>query len=149
MLPVFLWSCEPPANAGDGLADDLPERLEQVEDAQYAERVKADDAAALPAARTNEIHGERDNRKRRHADVEERPGLVCGFALVEVVPPIDRQQREETSAEVELAERLDATRHQRLDDRRNERDRGQQCKRVTLAPVQLIPLRGRIRRTVV
>src|SRR5712691_3189778 len=78
MLPVFLWSCEPPANAGDGLADELPERLEQVEDAQYAERVKADDAAALPAARTHEIHGERDNRKRRHADVEARPGIRFG-----------------------------------------------------------------------
>src|SRR5712691_3189780 len=78
-----------------------------------------------------------------------RRGPVSGLVLVEVVPPIDRQQREETSAEVELAERLDATRHQRLDDRRNERDRGQQSKRVTLAPVQLVPLRGCIRRTVV
>src|SRR6267378_3221135 len=84
MLPVFPWSCEPPANAGDGLADELPQRLEQVEDAQYAERVKASHAAALPAARTNEIHGERDDRKRRHADVEEPPGPVCGFVLVEV-----------------------------------------------------------------
>src|SRR6267378_2719883 len=132
MLPVFLWSCEPPANAGDGLADDLPQRLEQVEGAQYAERVKTDQAAALPAARTNEIHGERDDRKRRHADVEERPGPVSGFVLVEVVPPIDWQQREEAAAEVEVAERLDAARHQRLDDRRNERDRGQQSERAEL-----------------
>src|SRR6267143_1332955 len=139
MLPVFLWSCEPPADAGDGLADDLPQRLEQVEDPQYAERVKSNDAAALPAARTHEIHGERDDRKRRHADVEKRPGPVSGFVLVEVVPPIDRQQREETSAEVELAERLNATRHQRLDDRRNERDRGQQRKRVTFAAQSLQP----------
>src|SRR5882672_1488469 len=139
MLPVFLWSCEPPADAGDGLPDDLPERLEQVKDAQCAKRVKADDAAALPAARTNEIHGERDDRKRRHADVEEPPGPVSGFILVEVVPPVDRQQREETSAEVELAERLDATRHQRLDNRRNERDRGEQCKRVTFAAQSLQP----------
>src|SRR6267378_6646603 len=139
MLPVFLWSCEPPADAGDGLADDLPQRLEQVEDAQYAERVKSNDAAALPAARTHEIHGERDNRKRRHADVEERAGPVSGFALVEVVPPIDRQQREETSAEVEVAERLDATRDQRLGNRRNERDRGEQCKRVTFAAQSLQP----------
>src|SRR5712691_7271464 len=149
MLPVSLWSYEPPADAGDGLADDLPQPFKQVEDAQYAKRVKTSHAAALPAARANEIHGERDHRKRRHADVEERPGPVSGFVLVEVVPPIDRQQREETAAEVELAERLDATRHQRLDDRRNERDRGQQRKRVTLAPVQRVPLRGRIRRTVV
>src|SRR6202165_2014081 len=149
MLPVFLWSCEPPANAGDGLADDLPQHLQQIEDAQYAKRVKTDDAAALPAARTNEIHGKRDNRKRRHADIEERPGPVAGFVLVEVVPPIDRQQREETSAEVEVAERLEATRRQRLGDRRNERDRGQQCKRATLAPVQLISPLGRIRRTLV
>src|SRR5882762_6940881 len=134
MLPVFLWSCEPPADAGDGLADDLPQRLEQVEDPQYAERVKSNDAAALPAARTNEIHGERDDRKRRHADVEERPGAVPGLVLVEVVPPIDRQQREETCAEVELAERLDATRRQRLDNRRHERDRSQHCKRVELGP---------------
>src|SRR5207302_7152839 len=107
---------------------------EQVERAQYAKRVDADDAAALPAARTNEIHGEHDNRKRRHADVEERPGSVSGFVLVEVVPPIDRQQREKTSAEVERAERLDVARHQRLDDRRNERDRGQTWKRIELGP---------------
>src|SRR6267143_3890777 len=139
MLPVFLWSCEPPANAGDGLADDLPERLEQVEHAQHAKRVKADDAAALPAARANEIHRERDNRKRRYADVEERPGPVSGFILVEVVPPIDRQQREETAAEVELAERLDATRDQRLDNRRHERDRSEQRKRVTFAAQSLQP----------
>src|SRR3989442_733142 len=119
MLPVFLWSCEPPADAGDGLADDLPQRLKQVEDAQCAKREKTSHAAAPPAARANEIHGERDDRKGRHADVEEPPGPVCGFVLVEVIPPIDRQQREETSAEVELAERLDATRHQRLDNRRN------------------------------
>src|SRR5216684_3121505 len=135
MLPVSLWSYEPPAHAGDGLADDLPQRLKQVEDAQYAKRVKTDDAAALPAARTHEIHGERDNRKRRHADVEEPPGPVSGLVLVEVVPPIDRQQREETAAEVEVAERLDAARHQGLDNRRDERDRGEQCKRVTFAPV--------------
>src|SRR6267143_4430083 len=139
MLPAFLWSCQSPTRAGDGLADELPQRLEQVEHAQCAKRVKADDAAALPAARTNEIHGERDDRKRRHADVEKRPGPVSGFVLVEVVPPIDRQQREETSAEVELAERLNATRHQRLDDRRNERDRGQQRKRVTFAAQSLQP----------
>src|SRR5882762_9586104 len=135
MLPVFLWSCEPPADPADGLA----QRLKQVEDAQYAKRVKTSHAAALPAARTNEIHGERGDRKRRHADVEERPGPVSGFVLVEVVPPIDRQQREETAAEVELAERLDATRHQRLDDRRNECDRGQQRKRVTFAAQSLQP----------
>src|SRR5882672_11125825 len=139
MLPVFPWSCESPANAGDGLPDELPQLLEQVEDAQYAERVKTDDAAALPAARTHEIHGQRDNRKRRHADVEERPGAVSGLVLVEVIPPIDRQQREEARAEVELAERLDAARHQRLDNRRNERDRGEQCKRVTFAAQSLQP----------
>src|SRR5713226_5578901 len=135
MLPVFLWSCEPPANAGDGLADDLPQRLKQVEHAQYAKRVKANQAAALPAARTNEIHGERDDRKRRHADVEEPPGPVSGLVLVEVVPPIDRQQREETAAEIEVAEGLDATCDQRLDNRRHERDRSEQRKRVTFAPV--------------
>src|SRR3981189_1208314 len=139
MLPVFPWSYEPPANAGDGLADDLPQCLEQVEDAQCAKRVKADDAAALPAARTDEIHGERDDRKRRHADVEKRPGPVSGLVLVEVVPPVDRQQREEAAGEVEVAERLDATRHQRLYNRRNERDRRGQCKRVTFAAQSLQP----------
>src|SRR2546428_703663 len=145
-LPLVMST---PAHAGDGLADELPQRLEQVERAQYAERIKADDAAALPAARTDEIHRERDDRKRRHADVEERPGPVPGLVLVEVVPPIDRQQREEAAAEVEVAERLDAAGHQRLDNRRGERDRRQQRKRVALAPVQLVPLRGRIRRAVV
>src|SRR6267378_3080048 len=139
MLPAFPWSCEPPAHAGDGLADELPQRLEQVEHAQHAKRVKADDAAALPAARANEIHGKRDDRKRRYADVEERPGPVSGFILVEVIPPVDRQQREETAAEIEVAEGLDATRHQRLDNRRNERDRAEQCKRVTFAAQSLQP----------
>src|SRR6267143_5433436 len=139
MLPAFLWSCQSPAQAGDGLADELPQRLEQVKHAHHAKRVKADDAAALPAARANEIHWERDDRERRHADVEERPGPVSGFIRVEVVPPIDRQQREEASAEVELAERLDAARDQRLDNRRNERDRAEQCKRVTFAAQSLQP----------
>src|SRR5213078_3050834 len=36
------------------------------------------------------------------------------------------------AAEVEVAERLDAAGHQRLDNRPNERDRGEQCKRVEL-----------------